>query len=197
MFRTILVVGSLIAVLLLACEEDKLSKKPEKLTDEELCTIIEQTEDRDISPYWLEAEKRQLIYIRFISQDKSGTILNLSIDERFSEKSVKNYILFKLKDPAKLSYAEKGMLFYQAASYQLQEAVPLIVSALEGEASLNPHIAAAFAFGRLKAVATRSWLEKNLNEEYRKTLGTGSPFDESKRDELLKASKEALEAMKD
>lgn len=70
-----------------------------------------------------------------------------------------------------------------------------MLKALEGEASLNPHIAAAYAFGRLKAQETKSWLEKNLDPEYRETLGSGSPFDASKRDELLKASKEALQAL--
>jgi hypothetical protein len=187
----------LLLVCLTSCNKDKFSKEPAKLTDEELYSILDAPGNRDLNPYWVEAEKRELIFIKFIAQDKSGAILKLFIDERFSEKSVRQYMLFKLEEPSKLSYAEKGVLFYQAAGYQLREAVPLILKALEGEASLDPHIAAAYAFGRLNAKETRPWLEKNLESEYRETLGSGSAFDESKRDELLKASKEALKALED
>lgn len=195
--KTLLVICIIFGIFLFSCNKDTFSKEPSKLTDEELYGILEGTHDRDLSPYWLEAEKREMIFIKFLSQDKSGAILKLFTDERFSEQSVRKYILFKLQDPSKLSYAEKGVLFYQAAGYQAKEAVPLILKALDGEPSLNPHIAAAYAFGRLKARETRPWLEENLSAEYRATLGSGSPFDESKRDELLKASREALKALEE
>jgi hypothetical protein len=195
MLRTILVVSLLFEIFLLGCREDILSKNPSKLTDEELYTILETAKDKDLSPYWIEAEKREMIFIKLIAHDKSGAVLKLYTDERFSEDAVRRYILFKLKDPSKLTYAEKGILFYQSAGYKLAEAVPLILKALENEPALNAHIAAAYAFGRLKAQEARPVLEKNLDPEYRASLGTGSPFDESKRDELLKASKEALKAL--
>ncbi len=197
MFRTFPFLSFLFALLLLSCSQDPFAKKPSTLTDEELHTILETAEDRDLSPYWQEAEKRQMILIKVLAHDKSGPIMKIIIDEKFSKHAVQKYLLYKLQDPSKLSYAEKGILFLQAAAYQVNEAVPLILKALEGESSLNPHIAAAYAFGRLHAQETKPWLEKNLDDAYRASLGSGSPFDESKRDELLKASKEALEAMKD
>jgi hypothetical protein len=193
--RTILSVSLMLGIFLLGCREDPFSKKPSKLTDKELYGILESTIDRDFSPYWEEAEKRQIILIKVLAHDKSGPILKLIIDNRFSENAVRQYLLYKLQDPTKLSYAEKGILFFQVAAYQLKEAVPLILKALEGETSINPHIAAAYAFGRLNAQETRAWLERNLDAEYRESLGSGSPFDESKRDELLKASGEALKAL--
>jgi hypothetical protein len=195
--RTILPLSFILIALLLSCNTDKFAKEPSKLTDEELYGILEEAEGRDLAPYWLEAEKREMIFVKSIAHDKSGPVVKLFIDERLSQNAVARYILFKLRDPSKLSYAEKGVFFYQSACYQLQEAVPLILKALEGEVSLNPHIAAAYAFGRLRNEKAKPWLKKNLDAEYRETLGSGSPFDGSKRDELLKASKEALEALKE
>jgi hypothetical protein len=197
MLRTMLLVNLLFGIFLLGCKEDILSKKPSKLSDEELYSLLESAKGNDLSPYWQEAEKRQMILIKVFAHDKSGPILKLIIDQRFSENTIRQYLLYKLQDPSKLSYAEKGTLFFQVAAYQAREAVPLMLKALEGETSLNPHIAAAYAFGRLNAQETRAWLENNLNDAYRTSLGSSSPFDESKRDELLKASNEALKALEE
>jgi hypothetical protein len=195
MVRTMLISYLLLTIFLINCSKDIYSKEPSKLSDKELTGILEETEDRDLMPYWLEAEKRETILIKFIAQDKSGSILTLSAKENVSENIIERYILYKLHDPTTLSYAEKSLLFSKVAQYRLKDAVPLIVKALEGESSLNPHIAAARAFGELNARETKEWLEKNLEKEYRESLGSKSPFDESKREELRKASEKALHAL--
>ena len=184
--------------LLFGCtgeKREKSSKQPSELKDTELLSILKKSENKDLTPYWLEVEKREMIGIRFIAQDKSGAIFRFFKDDTVSDEVVKRYILFKLQDTSNLRYAEKSVLFSQAGKYQLMEAVPLIFKALEGEKSIGTHISAAFAFKELRAQAAKEWLQKNLDKEYLNSLGSGSPFDESKREELLKISKETLEVL--
>lgn len=177
-------------------KKEKSSREPSELKDTELLSILEKSDENELTPYWLEAEKREKIGLRFFAQDKSGAIYRFFKDDAVSDKVAKQYILFKLQDTSNLSYAEKGVLFYKAGQYQLKEAIPIILKALEDEKVIVPHISVATAFKEMKAQEAKEWLQKNLDKDYRNALGSGSPFDESKREELLKVSKQALELLK-
>lgn len=177
-------------------KKEKSSREPSELNDTELFLILEKADKIELSPYWLEAEKREKIGLRFIAQDKSGAIYRFFKDDALNEEVAKQYILFKLIDTSNFSNGEKGVLFYQAGQYQLKKAVLLILKALENEKAIVPHISAASAFKEMKAQKAKEWLQKNLDKDYRDSLGSGSPFDESKREELLKISKEALKLLK-
>ncbi len=188
----------IVFLLLFSCtgnKKEKPSQKPSELNNTELLSFLAESDESELVPYWLEAEKREKIGLRFIAQDKSGAIFKFIRDNSVNDKVANRYILFKLQDVSNLGYAEKSLLFYKAGEYQLREAVPLILKALDIEKAIGPHISAATAFKELKSQGTKEWLLRNLDEDYLNSLGTGGFDDVSKREQLLDISRMALDVL--
>jgi hypothetical protein len=189
----------IVLLLFFSCtgnKKEKPSQKPSELNNTELLSFLAESDENELAPYWLEAEKREKIGLRFIAQDKSGAIFKFIRDNSVNDEVANRYILFKLQDVSNLSYAEKSVLFYKAGEYQLREAVPLILKALDGERAIGPHISAATTFKELQSQETKQWLLRNLDENYINTLGTGGFDDASKRKQLTDISRMALDVLK-
>jgi hypothetical protein len=196
MNRIPIVLSSLLLIFTFTGAAEEKQKDPSALTDETLLKTLETASEAELAPLWQEAEKRQKIGLRFLFQDKSGTVVKLFKDATVQEPVLKRYILYRLRKPEDLTNSEKEALFHNAGKYGLKEAVPLILKALEGEKSIGPHISAASAFKMLKAREMEEWLKRNLNKEYLDTLGSGGCCDASQREELQKISEETLSELK-
>jgi hypothetical protein len=107
------------------------------LTDIELIYLLKSTDENDsIAALIAEIEKRELIFFKYIYQDKSGSVYEL-VEQDSSDKQLRaKYLLYKQSIADQLSSGEKDILNFELRK-NVEIVIPYIISIIEAKYPLK------------------------------------------------------------